>query len=140
MVGVAISERQRERWVQFNRGQVRDPHQRRQIVGQKVVDGAVVALAPDGRGLHPVGAMHGRVLLEEKFLVSRRLGIALHGERTSREVRHQHRRDADVVVHHLPFGETGGGIEDLVQIRELELAALHFDDGGSGHGDAVVGR
>jgi hypothetical protein len=35
---------------------------------------------------------------------------------------------------HLPFGKTRGGIEDLVQICELELAAFDFDDGGSGHG------
>ena len=49
-------------------------------------------------------------------------------------MRHQHRRNADVEIHHLPLGKTGGGIEDLVQIRELEFAALDFDDGGCGHG------
>ncbi len=46
------------------------------------------------------------------------------------EMRHQHGRNADVEIHHLPLGETGGGIEDLLQIRELEFAALDFDDGG----------
>src|ERR1019366_429589 len=124
---------ERERRMQFNRRQVRDPHQRGQIVGENEIDGAVVALAPDGRGLHPVRAMHGSVLFEEIFLVYS-FRIALHGERPSGEMRHQHGRNADVEIHHLPLGETGGRIEDLVQIRELEFAALDFDDGGCGHG------
>ncbi len=49
-------------------------------------------------------------------------------------MRHQIRRNADVVIDDLSLGEAGGGIEDLVKVRETELAALDFDDGGSGHG------
>ncbi len=82
--------------------------------------------------------MHGRVLFEEIFLVNS-LGIALHGERPSRQMRQQRGRNAGVEIHHLTFGETGGRIEDFFEIRELELAALHFDDGGSRHGSSVDG-
>src|SRR5258708_7941194 len=70
---------------------------------------------------------------EEIFLVDS-FGIALHGERSSGEMRHQIGRNADVIIRHLSLGEPGSGIEDLVKIRELKLAALHFDDGGSRHG------
>ena len=83
--------------------------------------------------------MHGRVLFEEIFpIVAYAFRIALHGERPTGEMRHQHGRNADIEIHHLPLGETGGGIEDLVQIRELEFAALDFDDGGCGHGAATT--
>ncbi len=118
--------------MQFNRRQIRNPHQRREIVSEKIVDSSFVTLAPHGRGLYPVRAMHGGVFFEEIFLV-RAPGITFHGERPSGEMRHQHGCDADVIIHHLPLGERGGGIEDLVKIRETKLAALHFDDGGSGH-------
>ena len=42
-------------------------------------------------------------------------------------------RDTDVVIHQLPFGEGAGRIEDFIQVGQLELAAVHFDDGGSRH-------
>jgi len=77
--------------------------------------------------------MHGRVLFEEIFLVHP-FRIALHGERPAGKMRHQHGRNSDVEIHHLPLGEIGGGIKDLVQIRELEFAALDLDDGRCGHG------
>jgi len=77
------------------------------------VHGALVALAPDGGGLDPVGTMLGSVLLEEKFLVHA-AGIALHGERAAFEVRDEDGRDADGVVDDLSFGEAGGGVEDFV--------------------------
>ncbi len=119
--------------MQLDRREVCDPHQRGEIVGEKIVNGSFVTLAPHGRGLHPVRAMHGGVFFEEEFLLHAP-GIALHGERPSGEMRHQIRRNADVVIDDLSLGEAGGGIEDLVKVRETELAALDFDDGGSGHG------
>src|ERR1022692_3682542 len=101
--------------MQFNRREVRNPDQRGQIVGEDEIDGATVAIAPDGSGLYPIGPMHGRILFEEIFLiVAYTSGIALHSEWPSGEVRHQRGRDADVEIHYLPFGKTGGGIENLV--------------------------
>src|SRR6202158_604830 len=116
---------------------VRDPHQRREIISKKIINGSLVTLAPHGRGLHPVRAVHGGVLFEEIFLVHAS-GITLHGERPSGEMRHQHGRNADVIIHDLALSEPGGGIEDLVKVRETKLAALHFDDGGSGHEWSLV--
>src|SRR4030081_504563 len=108
--------------MQFDRRQVRDPYERREIVREKVVNGSLVPLAPDGRGLHPVGAMHGSVFFEEIFLLHAS-GITLHSQWPSGEMRHQYGRDADVIIDHLSFGESAGGIEDLVKIRETKLAA-----------------
>src|SRR6202521_2027331 len=118
--------------MQLNRRQVRDPYERRKIVSEKIINGSFVPLAPYGRGLQPVGPMHGSILFEEIFMVHA-FGITLHGERASGEMRHQHGGNADIIVHHLSLGEPRGGIEDLVKVRETKLTALHFDDGGSGH-------
>src|SRR5450755_1211751 len=103
------------------------------------MDGATVALAPDRRRLYPVGTVHGRILLKKIFVVHT-FRIALHGERPTRQMGQQHGRYANVEINHLSFCETGGGVEDLFKICELELAALHFDDGGSGHEWSMVVR
>jgi len=42
-------------------------------------------------------------------------------------MRQQHRRDADVVVNDLPFGEAGGGIHHLLQVGKAELLSLDLD-------------
>ena len=123
---------QRKRGMQFDGGQVRHPDHRAQIVGKNVVDRAPVALAPDGRGLHPVGPVRGGVLLEE-ILAVHAVGITLQGERTPLQMRNQHRPDAGVVVNDLPLGEAGCGIQDLVQIGQLQLPALNFNHRCSAH-------
>src|SRR6266481_5910291 len=126
--------------MQFNRRQVRDPHQGREIISEQKINGSFVTLAPYGCGLHPVRPMHGGVFFKEIFLIDSP-GIALHGQWSSGEMWHQIGRNADVIIHHLPLGKPVGGIEDLVKVRETELAALHVDDGGSGHEwSSVVGR
>ncbi len=122
-----------QRGMQFQRRQVCDPDERGQVVGQNEIDGAVIAVAPDGSRLHPLRAMHRRVFFKEILMVHT-FGIPLHGQRMSREMRHQYRRNADVIVDHLTLGEAGGGIENLVQVGKIELTAFDFDDGGSGHG------
>src|ERR1700678_1300614 len=70
--------RERKRWMQLNRRQIRQPNERGQIVSQNVVDGSAVSLAPDGSGLHPVGPVLRRVLLVEELLVHA-VGVALAG-------------------------------------------------------------
>src|ERR1700677_408448 len=49
-------------------------------------------------------------------------------------------RYADDEIDDLSFGESGGGIEDFLQICELELAAFDVDDGGGGGHGLVVAR
>src|SRR5258705_11996014 len=56
-------------------------------------------------------------------------------------MRHQHRRNARVVVNHLAFGETGRRIEDFLQVRQLQTPAADFDDlirAGQGDGDLAI--
>ena len=52
-----------ERSVKFQRGEVRQPHERRQVFGEHVVDH--LALARDRDRLDPVRPVGGRVLLKE---------------------------------------------------------------------------
>src|SRR5258708_3552606 len=89
---------------------------------------AAVALTPDGRSLHPIGTMLRRILFVEEFCVHA-VGITLAGERASGQMRHHRRRDANVVVDDLLLGESRGGIQNLFQIRQLELFPLNLDGG-----------
>ena len=112
--------------MQFDRGQVRHPDHRGQIVGQNVVDVAPIAFAPDGRGLYPLGPVRGGILLKKELAVHP-VGIALKGQRPSRKVGNENGRDAGVVVNDLSLGEAGRGIQDFVQVRQLQLPALDFN-------------
>ena len=112
--------------MQFDRRQIRQPDQRRQIVGQNVMDGAMVSLAPDRSSLHPVRPMLRRILLVEKFFVHA-VGIALAGERASGQMRQHRRRNTHVVVDHLLLGKSRRRIQNLFQIRQLELLALNLN-------------
>ena len=109
----------------------------RQIVGQNVIDVALVALAPDGRGLYPVRPVRGGILLK-KVLAVHPVGIALQGQRPSRQMRNQDGRDAGVVVDDLSLGEAGRGIQDFVQIRQLQLPALNFNHRCSAHAASLL--
>src|SRR5207248_11070675 len=99
----------------------------RKIVAENVVHVALIALAPNGHGLYPIGAVFGRVLLKERRLIDA-IGITLQRERLVLEVRHEHRRDARVIVDDLPFSESSGWIENLVEVRQLQLSPVNFDD------------
>src|SRR4051812_25712720 len=86
----------------------------------------VAAFAPNRRRLHPIGAV-----LRAGFLVKEHPGhafrIALERQRAIFQVRQQDRSDAHVVIDHLPLGEAGCGIEDLVQIGDGQLLSLDVD-------------
>ena len=71
---------ERERWMQFDRAQVRHPDQSRQVVTKNVINIALVALAPDGNCLHPIRAMFGGVLFKKRRFVHA-IGITLQRER-----------------------------------------------------------
>ncbi len=117
---------QRKRRMQFDGGQIRHPHHGREIVGQNVVHIAVVAFTPDGSGLHPIRAVLGGVLFKEELAVHA-IGIAFQRQRASCKMGDEDGRDAGVVVNHLSLGKSGRGIQDLIQIRQLQLPALNFN-------------
>ena len=60
---------QRQRWVQFDGREIRYPYQRGEIVCQNVIYVSLIPLTPNGRSLHPVWAMLGRIFFEERSLV-----------------------------------------------------------------------
>src|SRR5438477_5737970 len=68
--------------------------------------------------------MRGTIFFVEERLIHA-VGIALHGERPVFQMREEKRRDADVVIDHLAFGESGFRVKDFVQIRNRQLLAFH---------------
>src|ERR1051325_11475155 len=46
----------------------------------------------------------------------------------------QHAGDLDVIIDHLPFGESSLGIENFVQVRYLDLFSIHGEFSFSSHG------
>src|SRR5207302_11367604 len=82
---------------------------------------------------NPVRPVLGTLLFEKVVLVDA-VRIALQREESFLQVRQQPGRDSRVVVDHLPLGEARGRVEDLIEVRELELAALDYDfDCGRAH-------
>src|SRR5271165_3033704 len=86
----------------------------------------MIAFAPDGNGLHPVRPVLRGILLVKKFFIHA-VGIALARERTPSQMRQNRRRNPDVVVDDLLLGKPSGGIQNLFQIRQLELLALNLN-------------
>ena len=118
--------RLRQRGVQLQVGEVGQPDQRRQVVGEHEVDRAPVGADRDRGRPDPVRPVAGRVLLVEELRVDA-VRIALERERTPLEVREHEGRDPRVVVDHVALGERGLGIQDLVEVGEREPAAEHLD-------------
>ena len=77
----------------------------------------------DARDADPVGPVVGAVLLVEELVVDA-VRVADPRQRPVTQVAEHGRRDARVVVDHVPLGEARRGIHDLVEVGELELAAL----------------
>src|SRR6202451_1266372 len=121
--------------MQFDGREIRDPNERGQIVRQNVIYVALVALAPDGYGLHPIWAVLGCVLLEEVLFVHA-LGIPLQGKRTSRKMGQQNRRDPRIIVDDLSLGEPGRGIQDFIQVGQTQVLAFDLDDFWFAHADS----
>ena len=57
----------------------------------------------------------------------RAVGRAHEGGRAPGEVGEHHRRDPPVVIDHVGFAESRRGVQQLVEVRERELAALDLD-------------
>jgi hypothetical protein len=67
--------------------------------------------------------MRGHVLLDEG-LAADAVGEAPEGDGTVLQVRQHHRGDTGVVVEHGAFGESAGGIEHLVEVRQREALTV----------------
>ena len=118
-VGRSGASAQRERRVQLDRGEVGQPHERRQVVGERVVDR--LAARGQRRRAHPVRAVRRRLLLEE------RLASTPSGQRVTVSARpcrcgSSTGATARVVVDHLALGEARLRVEHLVEVRQLQLA------------------
>src|SRR5262252_5066653 len=107
--------------MQLDRSQLRDPHQRGQVLDHAVVHVPVVAVAPDPGGIEPRRAVLGAVLLVEHLALDA-VRVALEGEGAIAEVGQQRRCDSRVVLDHLALGEADPGVEHLVQVGQPEGA------------------
>src|SRR5205085_1127399 len=85
----------------------------------------VVAPAPHRRHVHPLGPVRRALLLVEVARFGA-VGVALQREGPVAQVRQERGRDAGVVVDDRALGEPVG-IQHLVEVAELELAALDRD-------------
>jgi hypothetical protein len=83
----------------------------RQVVADAELD-LVGELAAD-----PVRPVPGALLLVEVAALDA-VGVALERQRPVAQVRQHVRRDARVVVDHLPLGEADGGEHDLVEVAQ----------------------
>ena len=120
--------------MQLNRSQVRDPNQRRQVIAENVIHVTLIALAPDGYGLHPIRAMFGRILFEKRRLIDA-IGVPLQREWLVFEMGNEDWRNPRVIIDDLAFGKSGGWIEHFIEVGQLELAPINFNDlVGRGHG------
>ena len=77
-------------------------------------------------GAHPARRTGRGVLLEEAVALDA-VRPPDAGDRAVLQQRQQHRRDLGVVVEHLALGGAGARVEDLVEVGELEGAALDLD-------------
>ena len=118
--------------MQLDVGQVRRPDQGGQILHQAIMHIALISFAPNLRRFHPGGPVSRAVLLVKKFTVYA-IWIALHGQRPVLQVRKQYRRDTNVIIDHLPFGEASFWIKNLVEIRDRKLFSINQQLGFVGH-------
>ena len=56
------------------------------------------------------------------------------------QMRQQDGRDANVIVDHLSLGESGFGIEHLVEVRQLKVFAFHVNDSVFWHRSSLAFR
>ena len=110
------------RHVELERGELREPHERGAVPGDRVRL-RTVGVTDDG-GADPVGRVL-EVLLEERRLRGIRSADAVHPalarDRTAGDERHHDRGDLRVVGDHLALGHARLGIHDLVEVRQPHL-------------------
>ena len=116
--------------MELERGELRHPDQRRQVVAEAEVD--LAAAAADVRSA-PSRTQSGRCVgqfFSKKWLAPRRRREAPQRQRPVAEVGEERVGDPRVVVDDLALGEAGLRVEDLVEVGELEPAAVDLDFAG----------
>src|SRR4051794_27029324 len=116
----------RHRRVQLQCREVCGPHHRRQIRQPAVVD-RTTTIAGAGTHTNPVRSMRGTALPEERF-VAHAVRKPPHRDAAVAEMGEQGGRNTRVVVDDLALGEPGLGIQNLLEVRELQLAPVDRDE------------
>src|SRR5947207_2706304 len=111
--------------MELERRELGKPDERRAVVAQAVVDLALVSPAPDRGRLDPVGSVARAALLVEEARLDA-VRIALQRQRALLKVREDDVGQPGVVVDHLTLREPGRGPQHLVEVGELEPAAVDF--------------
>src|SRR6184192_2922318 len=142
-------------YVEFERADLPEPEQRRQVVGEQIPVLLVLVLGEDGDRLDELGQLLRPVLLEETLAVDA-LGHADHGERAVREVRKHEARDACEIAEKIALGHgrlilpgPGGPVDAIeggepharVADREIETVRGTFEllEGPANRLDLTVG-
>src|SRR5581483_8535284 len=123
--GALHRARPRERGMELERGELGEPDQRGPVVAEAEVDVPGLPHA-DARGPDPGRRVGGAALLEEALRLHA-VGEPDQRDRPALEVGEDHVGDARVVVDRGALGEPGRGPEHLVQVGELEAAAVYRD-------------
>src|SRR5689334_10614629 len=100
----------RKRGVQLQVSKISQPYECWKIRNDAVIHVTIVAFAPDLRRLHPLGA-EGRAILFVKMHALNAIRITLQGKGPAREMGQEHRRDPDVIINDLSFGEARFRVE-----------------------------
>ncbi len=117
--------------VLIDAGQVRQIDQRRAVVADNVVNLVLIVLGEDRLQAHPIGNFVFGVFLKEELLVDA-VRIALERKRAVAQMRENQRRYGIVVVDDVALGDAFAGIEDFVEIGELEAVAFDVEQNFGG--------
>ena len=126
LVGVVEVARACRVRVEVDAAEVDDPRELRGVGDDDLVGGAAGGKA-QGDGLHPVGPLLGRALLEEGRARSS-IDEALEGHRAIRDASNGPVGDGHVVANEIDLGVALFGEEDLARVGHDDLASRDRED------------
>ncbi len=126
-----------EEAVEFDGGEIGGPCESGGLVDGAVVEEVVVVFGPELGGFDPVGLVGGTAFFVEEHFVDA-VGVAFEGDGAAFEMGEDGGSHSDVVVDDLSFGETGSGVEDLVEVGEGHFTFADGEGGRGGHADFLL--